>query len=433
MDTFLDDAYITLTYSKHFYEYGKPWYNINDKIQGNGQTSVLWMFIQSLFFYLNEINPIYLNKVIGIVCSFIVLFNSYKLLFTDNKDKVLLILKIVFIILLSFWFALNVSHGLETLIYTLFIFLFLKLRNQKSNYLIVFILPFIRPEAFIFLLFFIFDTKPFKKEFYIRIGIATLCLSTYLFYINYFYDILTPLPFILKNTRDFSIIKFENFLVIVLLFLPLCFFLSKNPKKTYFYLPLIFYIFYYSFLIDEVMNVFDRYRFPLMMYYLYFLLYEKFTINKSKTIYVFCIVSCISMIKIMTDLNNKKKSYKYSYSVGMKNGPIFIGKYLKEKSKEDGVVYNVINSDAGAIAYYSDSNLYDTWGLNNAYLLLQKKNNNWHNYLYYLKSINPNYIIVISESQDKFIPHLDFENKIYNYFQLNNRNPELIRKFDTNY
>lgn len=433
-DYFLDDAFITLTYSKHYFTQGKPWYNLNDQIQGNGQTSILWMLIQSAFFYFKSINPIYLNKVITILCSLFILVSSYKLIIKKESSLLINLSKGIFVILISYWLALNVSHGLETIIYTLFLFLFLKNRNKNINYLIVFIFPFIRPEAIIFTIFYIFDTQIFSKEFYKRLGITILCVLVLLLYSIYYYNIITPLPFILKNTKEFSLRKLENLSIILLIFAPIIYFLFKNRNRIFFYLPLIFFIFYYSFFIDEVMNIFDRYRFPLMMYYLYFLLYEDFNnkTNHKRILFTF-IISSLAMCFLFKDLNDKKKNYKYDYSVGMKNGPIFIGKYLKQESLKEHKTFNVINSDAGAIAYYSDSNIYDTWGLNNAYLLLEKKANNWDNYLSYLQKINPDYIILISQSESTFKYHLDFEEKIYQHFNLERSNPILIRKFSRNY
>ncbi len=432
-NTFLDDAYITLTYSKHFFEYGKPYYNISDTVQGNGQTSVFWMLLQSFFFNFKSINPVLVNKIISSICALIILFYSYKA-FLKAKNLFSTALNVLFLLFLSIWSALNVSHGLETIIYSLALFLFLKLRNTKFIYLIVFLLPFIRPEALVFVIVFIFDTNFFTKEFFKRVIWSCLCIICYISYFAIYYDVLIPLPFILKNSRNFSFIKIENFFIVSLIFTPLWYFLLNNKRRLKLYLPLIFFLIYYSFFIDEVMNTFDRYRFPLMMYFLFFLLNEKYEIDCENKFMKFCmIISMFFIGKSLIILNNKKNIYKYIYSVGMENGPKYIGKFLHEKSLEEKRKLNIINSDAGAIAFFSDCNLYDTWGLNNANLLLYKKNNDWISYLKYLKTSNPDYIILISKSDKEYIPNLKFEEKIYSYFNLSSKIPISKRKFENQY
>lgn len=433
-NTFLDDSYITLTYSKHFFEEGKPLYNTIDSIRGNGQTSVLWMLLQSFFFYFENIDPIYINKSISFLLVIVVLtslFNSFK----KQKLNFIKIFILIFSVFYSFWSALNISHGLETIIYATVLFLFLKYKNHKVVYLLIFLLPFIRPESIIITLFFVVDTKLFSKVFFKRATCILSSVCVYLLYTIYYYDVWIPLPFLLKNIQEFSPTKIQNFIIITIIFFPIILFAIKNYKtKLIFYCPLLFFIIYYSFFIDEVMNFFDRYRFPLFSYYIYFLCYEnlEFIRNKLLNAFIF-LVSVIGMFKYNNNINNHKKFYENSYSKGMQNGNIYLGKYLKIKSISENKKFKIINSDAGAIAYYSECYLYDTWGLNNATLLLAKKNKNWQLYLSYLKKVNPDYIIIISSESHTFVPKLDFEKKIYNHFTLSLKSPILIRKFDNNY
>ena len=125
-ETFLDDAYITLTYSKHFFEHGKPWYNLVDTLQGNGQTSILWMLIQSVFFVFKDSDHVILNKIIGIILSLIFIYELKLLIDKNICNKFSLIFISLFTFFFSFWLALNISHGLETVLYAVCIFLFLK-------------------------------------------------------------------------------------------------------------------------------------------------------------------------------------------------------------------------------------------------------------------------------------------------------------------
>lgn len=431
--TFLDDAYITLTYSKHFFEHGKPWYNLVDTVQGNGQTSILWMLIQSVFFVFKDADHVIINKILGIILSFVFIYELKLLIDKKKYNNLSLIFISLFTFFFSFWLALNISHGLETVLYAVSIFLFLKYRNTNIGRFIIFILPFIRPEAIILSIFYIIDSKIFSKEFLKRILIVTVSSLIYLSYINYFYSIMTPLPFLLKNTRHLNPIKIRNFVIIVVIFLPIISFTFKNfTKKSIIYFPLLFFIVYYSFFIDEVMNMFDRYRFPLIAYYLYFLLYEDTKFFKNNYLTVF--FSALAMLFYCSILIYQKDYYKHSYSPGMVNGPIFLGKYLKKESSiANNKKFNIINCDAGAIAYFSECNLYDDFGLNNANLLLAKKQNNWKKYLEHLKKADPDYIILISLYENRYEPYLDFEERIYDFFFLKNKKPVVIRKFEENY
>ena len=81
---FLDDAYITLTYSKNLFLFNKPYYNVNDKYQGNGQTSIIWMLIQTSFFYFKSMSPIILNKAIGVFLYLIIIIKALIHLKTKN-------------------------------------------------------------------------------------------------------------------------------------------------------------------------------------------------------------------------------------------------------------------------------------------------------------------------------------------------------------
>ncbi|PQA92302.1 hypothetical protein B0A69_14725 [Chryseobacterium shigense] len=434
-DTFLDDSYITLTYSKHFFYEGKPWYNLADTVHGNGQTSVLWMMIQSLSFAVEDIiNPIYINKGISLLLITIVLAS----LFQSLKKQESLTIKIFiffFSVFYSIWAAFNISHGLETILFSTTLFLFFKYRNHKSGYFLAFLLPFIRPEAIIFILFFIADTKIFTPVFYKRALCVLASVSIYFLYTAYYYDVLIPLPFLLKSIKEFSYVKVLNFITIVIIFSPIIIFAIKNYKtKFIFYGPLFFFIIYYSFFIDEIMNFFDRYRFPLFVYYVYFFQFENVEVISHKKLNVsLWLLSTAGILHYCTYLKDHVNFYVGPYEKAMNEGPIYLGKYLKKISVNENKKFKIINSDAGAIAYFSDCYLYDTWGLNNATLLLTKINKNWNAYLSYLKKTDPDYIILISKDYHTFIPRLDFEERIYKAFYLETKHPVLVRKSTDHY
>lgn len=434
-DTIIDDSYITLTYSKHFFQEGKPWYNLIDTVHGNGQTSIVWMLIQSFSFNFEHIlSPIYINKGISLLLITVVLYSLFQS-FKKQESLTLKIFILLFSVFFSSWAAFNITHGLETILFSTTLFLFLKYRNHRSAYFLAFILPFIRPESIIFTLFFVIDTKLFSKVFYKRALCVLASIAVYVLYTIYYYDVLVPLPFLLKSIKEFSLAKVLNFITVVVIFSPIIIFVIKNYKtKFIFYAPLFFFIIYYSFFIDEIMNFFDRYRFPLFVYYIYFLRYENIEVigNKKLNAALF-LVSIAGILNYCTYLKTHIVFYVGPYEKAMNDGPIYLGKYMKEISVKENKKLKIINSDAGAIAYFSDCYLYDTWGLNNATLLLTKKNKDWNAYLSYLKQTDPDYIILISKDYHTFIPRLDFEEKIYKYFSLQTKQPVLVRKSTEEY
>src|SRR5690606_24986323 len=139
-----------------------------------GQTSILWMLIQSVFFVFKDSDHVILNKIIGIILSLIFIYELKLLIDKKICNKFSLIFISLFTFFFSFWLALNISHGLETVLYAVCIFLFLKYKNTNVGSYIILILPFIRPEAIILSIFYIIDSKFFSKEFFKRILIVTI-------------------------------------------------------------------------------------------------------------------------------------------------------------------------------------------------------------------------------------------------------------------
>lgn len=432
-DWFIDDSYITLTYSRNLALHGKPWYNLDDYYQGNGQTSILWMLIQSIFFLFKiPIGHEKLNLLINFALGIFLLIKFSQLI---NISKLISLYNVAVLsmgILFSYWLGFNSHHGLETVFFTFFLFLFLANWNNKKSLLWSFFLCLIRPEAVIFNIFYILDSKIFSKNFFLKLTVTFFSLVTFLLYTYFFYDYLIPLPFVLKSIKVFNFIKVSKFLTFLFIFSPILFYLFYNKKKFLFYAPLFILLVYYSFFIDEVMNVVDRYEFPLSIY-LYFFLKDikgfQFKYNeKLRVVYKIALfLSIIFCIKYLFKLDSEKYFCK-TYARGMETGAIYVGKYF-HKIKN----IKIATSDAGAIAFFSNATCYDLWGLNDATLLLTKKKKNYSQYMEYLKSKNLDYIVLISTDKEKYTSLLDFENKIYDYFGLENSPIILKAKFGENY
>lgn len=417
----IDDAYITLTYAKHFWQYGKPYYTINDVNYGNGQTSIAWMLINSLSFAFKSINHVFYIKVINCILAAIVVFDFLKNSWNNFlKDY---IISVPFLFIFIFILSLNASHGLETILYFTILYFILKFSDNIKGSLFSFFLPLVRPEGIIFTVIQVFYYKS-KKDLFNRILILSGSIFTLALYQYIFFDELIPLPFLLKNIREFSPLKINYFLEIFCFFTPLIFFYYKE-KKLLEIVPLIFFIVYYSFFVDGVMNFFQRYSFPLFAYYLIF--FQRYYNPKMKKQTLWCF---IPMVFYLYAINEQKILFKYEYS---KSKIIDLGKHISKLGESGNET--VLTSDAGAVAFFSNKRCIDIWGLNNATLLKYNKSKDWNNYLDYIKKQNPKYIILISDNPETFVPNkdLEFETKIFENLNLSNQKVNSVWKGGKNY
>lgn len=206
----VDDAYITMRYSRHLAEGYGPVYNIGEKLEG--YTNFLWMLILSLVYKIGLDMPS-ASQILGIVFSvltlLIVFLLSYKLV---GRWKWLSLMPLI-VIANNRIFALWATSGMETSLFTFLAtvslylsYLILQDRLYMNPWLIVacLLLTLTRPEGlmitfliFLMLLFYKyrFERKLFKKNIRGWLVYFVLPFAIYLVWKLYFYHDLLPNTF----------------------------------------------------------------------------------------------------------------------------------------------------------------------------------------------------------------------------------------------
>lgn len=424
----IDDAYITFQYAKNLAVFGKPWYNLDPSFQGNGQTSILWMVLLAIihFFGLKiEIFFLWLNIGFG---SFLIIKLIDFLEFKSNES-----IKSIFnISLISFfliWLFMNSIHGLETIFACLILYFFLKNWDERNNYFSL-LLPLVRPEFILFQLFWVFDTKFFSADFFKRGFIAFLGVMIYAIYYFVFFDYYILLPFLYKS--EFKIYTVQQFSVYcgkLLVFIPILISLF-GKKKFLILIPVNILLFYYNFNVQSYSSgIFSRYYFPLMAIYLVFPIeeirfrfYNKFSQISFKIV---MILSILRMIDLSANFLHQKKNIAFE-NVGYYNSYQNFMNILKPSDK-------VTINDAGFTSYYSKATCYDGVGLNDATIMIARKNRDFDGYRKYIKEKKIDYVTIGSLMQNKFIARSASENFIFESLHLKNQKPFKVFPMDKGY
>ncbi len=409
-DLVIDDSFITFQYSKNFAEHFKPWYNLDPQYQGNGQTSLLWMWILALFAFFHikpEDSFIIINLLLG-------LFLIYKLVNNfDFKENIFSkIFNISFGIFFTIWLYLNATHGLESVLAIVILYQFLANFDSDKNYYSI-LLPLVRPEFALFQVFYVLNSKLFSKDFFKKVCISAVGILIFVGFYLAFFDFYIPLPFILKShltVFSFAIVKvFIGYLII---FAPVL--IQFFEEKKYFkLLPLFILIYYYTFHVSSYSSsIYIRYFFPLMAYFLFFKA-EKFQEKWPLMKKIILIASALRMFDLCTNFYESMKGVEI-----VKEG--FDSSYkewTKHLTKKDKV--SII--DAGYVAYFSPSMTYDGYGLNDAKFLLALKSWDANAYKEYFNKKGINQIALASTSDKEFVARSPSEAFIYQTLDLKKR------------
>ncbi|QIG88912.1 hypothetical protein G6R40_04160 [Chryseobacterium sp. POL2] len=395
-DLVIDDAFITFQYAKNFAEHFKPWYNLDPFYQGNGQTSVLWMLVLSVFnvFGIASEDIFY---ILNLILGYVLIYQFINHFFKTKNSIIEIIFKTVFLIFFCFWMGLNATHGLESLVSTMVLLMFLKNWKNPNNYWSLLMLL-VRPEFGVYLVFWVLDSDFKQTKTFVRklILAASSFALIALFYLSFF-DYYIPLPFILKSqSTAYGLVGVKVFIGYLLLFAPIIISLFKE-KRYLFLAPLLFFIFYYTFSINSYSGgIYVRYFFPLMVYFLFI----NFKIKFNKWIF-----ASICMLSILRMLDLSFNFYENKNNVIIDNQG-FVTSY-GEMTKRIKPTDKVLIMDAGHVAYFSDAMVYDGLGLNDATMLLARKNKDSLGYRKYVESRNINIVSVVSSEPDRFVPRHD--------------------------
>lgn len=409
-DLIIDDSFITFQYSKNFAEHFKPWYNLDPAYQGNGQTSLLWMWILALFAFL-QIKPedsfIIINLILG-------LFLIYKLVNNfDFKGNIFSkIFNISFGIFFTIWLYFNSTHGLESVLAIVVLYQFLVHFDSDKNYYSI-LLPLVRPEFALFQVFYVLNSKLFSKDFFKKLIISAAGILIFAGFYLAFFDFYIPLPFILKShLTAFSFSSLKVFIGYIIVFAPVLIQFFEE-KKYYRLLPLFILIYYYTFHVSSYSSgIYIRYFFPLTVYFLFFdatKFQQKWPLIKK----IILVASVLRMFDLCTNFYESMKGVEI-----VQNGfNTSYKEWTKHLTKKDTV--SII--DAGYVAYYSPSMTYDGYGLNDAKFLLAIKDKDSISYKNYFDKKNINQIALASTSAKKFMARSPTEEFIYKTLDLEKR------------
>ncbi len=417
LDHIIDDSYITFQYVKNFSEHFRPWYNLDPEYQGNGQTSLLWLWTLTFFKWLG-FRPEYSFYTINLFFGFYLIYQ----LVINQDFKLTKIVRSVFSLGLctffTYWLSLNASHGLESVLAAVVLYLFLKNWDKTQNYWVI-LLPLVRPEFFIFAIFWIFDSKKKFKVISKKSAITGLgVLAFALFYLVSF-DFYIPLSLLHKSASVFSFAAVKVYIGYLVLFSPLLFQLFSQ-KKFFLLFPLIFLVYYYTFNIQSYSSgIYVRYLFPLMAYYIVFKIEEKAIFK------IFMVMALIRMADISGNLHQSKKGVERD-SAGLQTSYYLFSQSLKPTD-------NVIVIDAGYTAYHSKAKVYDGLGLNDATLLMARKNHDCNAYRNYIEKKEINIFAMPSINSTECVPINPGQRIIFDCMQLKSKKPSRIYPMDKGY
>ncbi|MCW3161259.1 hypothetical protein [Chryseobacterium oryctis] len=409
-DLIIDDAFITFKYSINFEEHFKPWYNLDPEYQGNGQTSLLWMWVLAFFAFLHikpEDSFIVINALMG-------LFLLHKLInnFSFKGNIFSKIFNISFGVFFTIWLYLNSTHGLESVLTILVLYQFLLNFDSNKNYYTI-LLPLVRPEFALFQIFYVLNPKLFSKDFFKRIAISAIGVIVFSGFYLAFFDFYIPLPFLLKSHfSNYSFTITKVFIGYLIVFSPVILQLFEE-KKHLILLPLLILLYYYTFHVSSYSSsIYIRYLFPLTAYFFFF----NSNAFQQKWIFIKKVILILSVLRMFDLFSNLYESMKGVEIV--KNGfKTSYKEWAKHLTKSDKVSI----MDAGYIAYYAPSTTYDGYGLNDAKFLLTIKNRDSISYKKYFEKKNINQIALASTNPKKFIARSPTEQFIYKTLALEKR------------
>lgn len=409
----IDDAYITFQYAKNFSEHLKPWYNLDSEFQGNGQTSLLWLWILSSLNFFN-FKPEHSFYFINIILGFYLIHQLINQSVFNKKNSVSIVFNFVLYAFFTYWLAANSSHGLETILSAFVLYFFIKNWNLSNN-LYVILLPLVRPEFAVFGVFWILDSSFFSKDFLKKTKLFLFGIFVFLGYYFIFFDYYLPLSFVLKSGYFFSLATAKVFVGYLILFSPVLynFFKKKELNQG---IAFMFILVYYTFFVGSYSStLYIRYLFPLMVFFFFL------KANRSFFLQFLMIISALRMVDLSTNFYQDKKIIEKDNS-GFEKGYGAIVKILNKNDK-------ILIIDAGYTAYFSSATCYDGYGLNDATLVKAWKNKDSKKYKNYVDKKGINYVAISSKTKEFYTPEDQLRNFIYHSLDLKNKKTQKVYPF----
>jgi hypothetical protein len=385
----VDDSFITYRYAKNLIEHGVWNWNYKGPIV-EAYTNFLYAVLAIIPVVL-KFSPFVFFKLLGAISIIYIGVRLYFLL----KNKVMCFFALFFLFCNPLFYY-HAYSGLETPVFIVLVFeliVFLskkdKVINEKTFYIILLLLPLVRPEGALysivgFSLFYYQQKNIRHKIFFILICL----LGVTYFVVRYnVYGYLLPNTFYVKSTVPFDIHRVfsyfygsKKFWGLILLLI-----IIKDKSFRILLITSVFLNIFYSYS-DLQMNFFDRFPFQIIApFYLTAFLYIKdrydfLVISFVITIFIGNVLSSINPIASAKDYPKLRSAH---------------GELGVELSKYKNDNLSLMVGDCGLIPYYSEWYVYDFIGLANSHVAHHGISND------FLKKANPDLILLYSESKNE--------------------------------
>lgn len=345
-----EDAVVLYEYSKNVANRGIITYGSGTSAPIEGATDFLWMLVIGLFLKLGF--NAYLSALI---------FNFMgAILIAPILNKLKIAPWLIFVSIVGTPYLYSSLSGFSTLLFSAaYLFcLYLAMKKNKNIYLFLFFLCLFRPDGVVWgagiILFRFLDYKniDFKVEISRFIWFLVIPGITFFIWRSWYFGELLPLPFIVKSggSRDLLFFNKDSLWALGLVLKPLIFtlFFLEDKKRFIIKLALLFTLpclFYSAMHLEQ--NVGNRFVAPMFFGLLALLGTQKLFLTKLIFVVFSVLFSLSTTIVTALGLIDAQNENIYPISLNLQ----------KMKGK-------MLTTEAGRLAYYSDWDVDDSWGLN---------------------------------------------------------------------
>lgn len=426
----MDDSFISYRYADNLANSYGLVFNKNEMPRAEGITSPLYALILS-FGAINSFDLLVFSKIFGLTSLLIILITMFQISqillkqydFISEKARVIFSIIPILIYISDPYIGANAVSGMETMLGTalllLFIYVFLQIllcgKNTKPQSIllgfIAFLVPLVRPELTLSVLA-LFGISywllpQFRKILFLSISIFFTLGIIYFFWRYYYYGLLLPLPFYIKQ-GGFGLAGYSNVgsfilhygLPFTLLLISILAIPRQNKKLSTAIIIILttvsIQLFYYL-LIHHVMGFGYRYFQPLIpVGILLGTLVLPLLAKEGSRISFFHIKYLSIFILIIVSFNLysfKKASELYlEWYAPLENKALKVAKVMSKYDEK----YTIAINDCGVLPYYTKWEIIDLAGLNNRNIALGHSRETT---LSEVKVNNPDLIVLVGKKE----------------------------------
>lgn len=410
----VDDTYISLRYAKNLINEGSLTFNPGET-PVEGYSNFLLVLIEALFIKLGVQNVVNIPKIVGILSGIVTIIITYRLSERIMKHELKFLPLLPSLALsISAPFVTWSVGGLETVLFTALIlagvyFLIVSMEDEGFKYCFLsdflFVLAILcRPEGALFLvmgyLYCFIHFKNLRLRPRIKSLLSTMILITLYFSWKYYYfgDLL-PMTYYAKHqvmSADLisgGLRKFGNFLTLNLNFLYLflfaftVWFIRKSSRPIVFltFITIVYLLYVISLGYTVFMDQVFRFYVPIIpVFYItgvYGLskLFENMPSIQTKIKYGILALICLAQLGFgaynlnyiwHTDFGWGNIGGMSAYVINLNENWERIGQFIAQRVPPGS---SIAVGDIGAIGYYSDLRVIDTWSLINKEIVLLRR------------------------------------------------------------